>query len=876
MPIKISALPTASTLSGAELIPIVQSGETRQASVNLLLGPSKTTSITEFPVVGNGIADDTLAIQAALTSMKTRDNKYIDFCGLDFLITATIYVPSGVKMFGNGATITTSLTSFVNDGTLSSLTAAITNENGAITGSGLIDKDIEITGFNFVIGSNQNMDGIRMANTDGAWIHHNRFTYQQTSKWAHHLDWHCANNNGLSEFNAFYHEDNLNANGACQAIRNSNSFTPTNNVVLRNNYMYKNGSTNFDEFVWLNGATGITRNCKVLNNHFECGPVDRTRSILTIYPYTNGVLANETFDSEQEGTLIDGNTFDMRAPNFSNFGILLGINGDTKPVSGIIITNNIFNISGQTVIKSVAAHNGVLIANNLCRNDYYTTTETPAACNGFYQGDNAYGQVDQAKCFNNTLIGNYNVAFTYGYCESNYCEECNVFASECQSVKDNTAPSIHTQAVSLNGTTRNVEVSGNKFTMRDLAGTSPYTAFYIVNGPTFIEDNLVIFKGNGFRPIQVSSIPQWTANISVNRNVFERFRVQTPLPTTLASVAIGASGTFTCTASSIPVGVPIAVSGTASGTGSITGYVAPGPTVYYATAATDTTFTLSATPGGAAVGTVAGTSTGLTFTVLNTTNLLSDVSTTNIHGAFSCNGTRMEVDATVTISGTAGGTGGIVGYADPTTYYIVQTNGATTFSLSATRRGPLVTTTIGTPTGLTYTLGIPQCTDTPDILEYSNPFASFKDNVLFTPHVLPIGALPRATLAAGQRQVVLNANSTTFGAAAAATTAVLASVAITGIAGEFSCTATTIAVGSAVLVSGTLSGTGVMVGYVTPTYYYVITTNGTTTFTLSETPKGAAMMTLPGTTTGLTFTQSASTSVNIVPVLSNGTTWQIG
>jgi hypothetical protein len=161
-------------------------------------------------------------------------------------------------------------------------------------------------------------------------------------------------------------------------------------------------------------------------------------------------------------------------------------------------------------------------------------------------------------------------------------------------------------------------------------------------------------------------------------------------------------------------------------------------------------------------------------------------------------------------------------------------------------------------------------------LEYSNPFASFKDNVLFTPHVLPIGALPRATLAAGQRQVVLNANSTTFGAAAAATTAVLASVAITGIAGEFSCTATTIAVGSAVLVSGTLSGTGVMVGYVTPTYYYVITTNGTTTFTLSETPKGAAMMTLPGTTTGLTFTQSASTSVNIVPVLSNGTTWQIG
>ena len=64
----------------------------------------------------------------------------------------------------------------------------------------------------------------------------------------------------------------------------------------------------------------------------------------------------------------------------------------------------------------------------------------------------------------------------------------------------------------------------------------------------------------------------------------------------------------------------------------------------------------------------------------------------------------LNIGQTITISGTLGGTGTITGYANPTTYYIIATNGSTTFTLSTTSGGAGVVTTAGTPTGLTYTL----------------------------------------------------------------------------------------------------------------------------------------------------------------------------
>ena len=87
---------------------------------------------------------------------------------------------------------------------------------------------------------------------------------------------------------------------------------------------------------------------------------------------------------------------------------------------------------------------------------------------------------------------------------------------------------------------------------------------------------------------------------------------------------------------------------------------------------------------------------------------------------------------------------------------------------------------------------------------------------------------------------------------------VLAGVTVTGTAGQCSCTTTpSLFVGQAIVVTGVLTGTAT--GIVSGNTYYIILTNGTTTFTLSATSGGTAVATTAGTTTGLTFTLDAFT-----------------
>jgi hypothetical protein len=64
----------------------------------------------------------------------------------------------------------------------------------------------------------------------------------------------------------------------------------------------------------------------------------------------------------------------------------------------------------------------------------------------------------------------------------------------------------------------------------------------------------------------------------------------------------------------------------------------------------------------------------------------------------------------LTISGTLGGTGTITGYTDPTTYILTAVT--STSATLTTTAGAAVVTTAGTPTGLTYTLGVAPVTVT--------------------------------------------------------------------------------------------------------------------------------------------------------------------
>jgi len=82
----------------------------------------------------------------------------------------------------------------------------------------------------------------------------------------------------------------------------------------------------------------------------------------------------------------------------------------------------------------------------------------------------------------------------------------------------------------------------------------------------------------------------------------------------------------------------------------------------------------------------------------------------------------------------------------------------------------------------------------------------------------------------------------------------LTTVVIAGTAGQFTCTATTLAVGQTVTITGTLGGTGSITGYTSGRVYTISATNGTSSFTLQY--NGAAIVTTAGTPTGLTYTPS--------------------
>jgi hypothetical protein len=98
----------------------------------------------------------------------------------------------------------------------------------------------------------------------------------------------------------------------------------------------------------------------------------------------------------------------------------------------------------------------------------------------------------------------------------------------------------------------------------------------------------------------------------------------------------------------------------------------------------------------------------------------------------------------------------------------------------------------------------------------------------------------------------------------AMTTPTISGAAISGTAGQFTCTATTIAVGNLITISGTLTGTGTITGYSTPTTYKVSTITGSgssvTGFTLTTT-SDVAIVTTAGTTTGLTLSNGSRQSV---------------
>ena len=109
---------------------------------------------------------------------------------------------------------------------------------------------------------------------------------------------------------------------------------------------------------------------------------------------------------------------------------------------------------------------------------------------------------------------------------------------------------------------------------------------------------------------------------------------------------------------------------------------------------------------------------------------------------------------------------------------------------------------------------------------------------------------------AGSGQLKLFINGVRQHADFTETTTTLSTVACTGSAGQFSCSSSSLALNQAIVITGALAGTATISQYYTGKVYYIIATNGTTTFTLSESVGGSAITTTSGSITGLSFTTS--------------------
>lgn len=99
--VRISELPAATLpLTGAELVPVVQSGVTKQTSVTTV--GTGVTNVKRYGAVGDGVANDAAAIQAASTAVFNAGGGTVYFPRGTYKIESSVTVDRGVIFSGEG------------------------------------------------------------------------------------------------------------------------------------------------------------------------------------------------------------------------------------------------------------------------------------------------------------------------------------------------------------------------------------------------------------------------------------------------------------------------------------------------------------------------------------------------------------------------------------------------------------------------------------------------------------------------------------------------------------------------------------------------------------------------------------------------------
>jgi len=330
--VKISQLPAATTLTGAEVAPVVQAGITKKAAINLI---SPIVSVKQYGATGDGVTDDTAAIQAAMTAENA-----VYFPPGTYKVTSPITLKSNNMVFGAGASSVISYT-----GTATSQGALYANSGSASTYvENLVVQDIKILGAVATAGFSEfihliSFSGVRNCLIDNCEIVGFRGDgiYIGSGDLA-----------GQERHNIDVTISNCYIDGVNNDNRNGVSVIDGTSVTIENNYFTRCTKSTMPGAIDIepdDNIYHIVRNISIRNNRiYDCrGGV----AAITIF------LPIQTFTTPPNGFVVEGNYIDTpNAPSDNSYGIFFELGNpfatptpvppitDATPNLGVRIINN--------------------------------------------------------------------------------------------------------------------------------------------------------------------------------------------------------------------------------------------------------------------------------------------------------------------------------------------------------------------------------------------------------------------------------------------------------------------------------------------------------------------------------------------------------
>lgn len=428
-----------------------------------------------------------------------------------YFVDATLRTPARTQYMGMGAFIETDVANFQR-GTTPGVAAVMAPENADITDGSIVDEDIEIAYWKFKSGSdNDVLSTLYVSNTNNFNTHHNSFENLTSDQPVlAHIDMHHTNTNSVNVVSDMSNSSASLTFGTCVLVRNANSLIPSDNIVFRDIFLFKNSPTATDELMFVGGGDGVVTNVVLDNVTFESGNVDNSSAQLTIYPFTDGG-AITTSDIKYVKVI---NCHHI-VPASVDIALLLGISTDTKEVRHVIVDNCTYALNGNTAIQMQSPVSHTTISN--CSAESATGTQSSFCIATSAVIDDCFALVT-----GNTLEGDYTTMFAGNYVENNKeCDSCDVFAKDARSTINNTVKEVRHNLT--NDTKFGGRVTGNTATMDNkvtLSPDIPYVFYAPHDKESDIQHNNITFKSNGFKMLFTLAVAGSAGKVNLDHNNF--------------------------------------------------------------------------------------------------------------------------------------------------------------------------------------------------------------------------------------------------------------------------------------------------------------------------------------------------------------------